>query len=161
MSLATMAEMSATLPSLTALQSSLCSTTYGKHLTLRISDLEPPDALDSEADVRDFLKELVHHIGMRVLAGPLVGYEDGEPEKRGTSGVVILYESHAAIHTYPELGQLFLDVFSCKEFSVQDVHDVLHRHYGSYHVMEEHVQDRGIHWGPDVIAESHNWATSR
>lgn len=149
--------MMATMPA----PSSLCSTTYGKHLTLRISDLEPPDALGSETAVRDFLTELVHHIGMRILAGPLVGYEDGEPDKCGTSGVVILYESHAAIHTYPELGALFLDVFSCKDFSTEDVHEVLRRHYGSYRVREENVQDRGIHWGTDAKAEMNRWATSR
>lgn len=149
--------MSLTMP----LSKPLCSSTYGLHLTLRIADLEPPGALDSQREVADFLTELVHHIGMRILAGPLVGYEDGEPEKRGTSGVVILYESHAAVHTYPELGQLFLDVFSCKDFSVNDVHVVLRRHFKSYRVVEENVQERGIHWDTNVKEEMNRWVTTR
>ncbi|MDX1933423.1 MAG: S-adenosylmethionine decarboxylase [Capsulimonadales bacterium] len=135
--------------------------TYGIHLTLRIADLEPPGALNDPETVKEFLVELVGHIGMRILAGPLVGYEGGTTEKYGTSGVVILYESHAAIHTYPGLGELFLDVFSCKHFDVEDVHTILRRHYRTYRVVEENVQDRGIHWGCNVRSELTRWSDLR
>ena len=60
-------------------------------------------ALDDEIEVAEFLKKLVAALGMRVRAGPLCGRERGAPEKNGISGAVILYESHAAIHTYSQL----------------------------------------------------------
>ena len=70
-------------------------------------------ALDDEIEVAKFLKKLVAALGMRVRAGPLCGRNGGAPEKNGISGAVILYESHAAIHTYSQLRAAFLDIFSC------------------------------------------------
>ncbi len=151
--------MSAVLTSPLTLSSS--PETYGIHLTLRLADLEPPGSLNDTEAVKDFLTELVGHIGMRILAGPLVGYEGGTQEKFGTSGVVILYESHAAIHTYPGLGELFLDVFSCKHFAVAEVHEVLSRYYGGYRVVEENILERGVHWGTNVSGELSRWAQMR
>src|SRR5882724_8617011 len=92
------------------------ATTYGMHLTVRIANVEKQAVLNDRDAVSGFLSDLVDRVGMRVLAGPLVGIEEGVPEKRGMSAVIILYESHAAIHTYPELGEAFLDLFSCKRF---------------------------------------------
>ena len=37
--------------------------------------------------------------------------EDGEP--RGVTGVVLLAESHLAVHTWPELDAVTLDVYVC------------------------------------------------
>ncbi|HXD07109.1 MAG TPA: adenosylmethionine decarboxylase [Burkholderiaceae bacterium] len=37
--------------------------------------------------------------------------ENGEP--RGVTGVVLLAESHVAVHTWPELGAVTLDVYVC------------------------------------------------
>tara|TARA_Y100000389_G_C17470276_1_gene529853 strand:+ start:1705 stop:1956 length:252 start_codon:yes stop_codon:yes gene_type:complete len=33
----------------------------------------------------------------------------------GISGLVLLCESHASIHTYPETGKMYADIFSCKD----------------------------------------------
>ena len=49
--------------------------------------------------------ELVH----RFTAAP--GAEAGEPA--GITGVVLLAESHLALHTWPEKGAVTLDVFVC------------------------------------------------
>jgi S-adenosylmethionine decarboxylase len=39
---------------------------------------------------------------------------------QGASGVVILAESHLAVHTWPELGFAAVDVFTCGAPSVAD-----------------------------------------
>jgi S-adenosylmethionine decarboxylase len=31
----------------------------------------------------------------------------------GTTGVYVLAESHMSIHTYPEYGKCYMDIFSC------------------------------------------------
>lgn len=36
-----------------------------------------------------------------------------EFEPQGVSVVVLLAESHASVHTWPELGEAYVDVFSC------------------------------------------------
>lgn len=137
------------------------TTTYGLHLTLRIARIERPEALDDDRGVGDFLKALVDRIGMRILAGPLVGREEGGPDKRGCSGVVILYESHAALHTYPELGEAFVDIFSCKEFSVDTVREMLTGFVGRFEIVEEKQFPRGIHWGCNIDREMNAWLGTR
>ena len=139
----------------------ITANTYGLHLTLRLSQIERHGALDGAGPVGDLLTTLVDRIGMRILAGPLVGEEKGVPEKRGWSGVVILYESHAAIHTYPELGEAFLDIFSCKWFDIDVITDTLNEFLGGFTIAEKHLFDRGVHWGPDVAAEMTGWLRSR
>lgn len=41
-------------------------------------------------------------------------------EPHGISGVVILAESHLAIHTWPELGTAAVDVFTCGDKNLTD-----------------------------------------
>jgi S-adenosylmethionine decarboxylase len=137
------------------------NTTYGMHLTVRISNVERQSVLNDSDAVSNFLVSLVDRVGMRILAGPMVGIEEGVPEKRGLSSVIILYESHAAIHTYPELGEAFVDLFSCKRFSVETVLDTLESYFGSFSVAEQGVVDRGIHWGPDIEREMAAWNNRR
>jgi S-adenosylmethionine decarboxylase len=38
-------------------------------------------------------------------------------EPHGTTGVLVLAESHFSAHTYPEKNMIYIDVFSCKEFN--------------------------------------------
>lgn len=135
--------------------------TYGQHLTLRISNVEHRSALNGADNVRELLTTLVRRIGMRILAGPLVGVEDGPPDHQGVSGVVILYESHAAIHTYPEVGQAFLDVFSCKSYDVETVSEVLREFIGNFDIVEKTEFDRGIHWSTSVEREMNRWNITR
>ena len=137
------------------------TTTYGTHLTLRVAEIENRIALEGAGRVTNLLTTIVDRIGMRVLAGPLVGEETGIPEKRGWSGVVILYESHTAIHTYPEFGEAFIDIFSCCEYSIDTVKETLREFFGSFTVVEQNVFDRGVHWGVNVHAEMDSWLVKR
>ena len=134
---------------------------YGLHLTLRVVDVVDRATLGDVGAVERFLHALVARVGMSVLAGPVVGTEGGGPARAGVSGVVILAESHAAIHTYPGLGQAFVDVFSCRPFSPDDVLAVLEEHFGPHRVSERDVQTRGRHWDADVAKEMSAWADAR
>ena len=135
--------------------------TYGLHLTLRLVDIENRHALDDPDTVNQFLKSLVRRVDMRILAGPLTGREDGGPERSGVSGVVILYESHAAIHTYPHLGGAFVDIFSCRAFDHEVVLAVIDEYFGSHCVRELETQTRGRHWGADIRKEQLAWSGRR
>jgi S-adenosylmethionine decarboxylase len=137
------------------------NTTYGMHLTVRIANIERRGPLNDSDAVSGFLVSLVDRVGMRILAGPLVGIEEGVPEKRGLSSVIILYESHAAIHAYPELGEAFLDLFSCRRFRIETVIESLESYFGSFNIIEQSVVDRGIHWGPDIDHEMDSWSKRR
>lgn len=134
---------------------------YGKHLTLRIGEIEKPTLLKSERTIFDFLKILVNRIGMRILAGPLVGHENGDKLKEGCSGIILLYESHAAIHTYPNQKEAFIDIFSCKDFEKQAVLEVISETFGNYSIIEEKVLSRGHHWDKGLASEFKNWRSKK
>lgn len=133
---------------------------YGMHLTLRIGQVEQPQALVGKEQITAMLETLVDRVGMRVLAGPMVAEERGIPERHGWSGVVILYESHAAIHTYPNQQEAFIDLFSCKDFDPSLVLDTLQSFLGSFVVLEQDMHDRGYHWGTNVRDELTTWQGS-
>jgi S-adenosylmethionine decarboxylase len=135
--------------------------TYGLHLTLRIGAIDDRAALSDPQAVDRFLRGLVDGVGMSILAGPLVGTEDGPPERAGVSGVVILRESHAAVHTYPALGEAFVDVFSCRPFAPDTVLGVLRQHFGPHRVTERSVRTRGRHWDTDITRELTAWSHRR
>jgi S-adenosylmethionine decarboxylase len=75
------------------------------------------ELLSNEALVRSLLDRLPGEIQMTKIAPPFVYRYVGEkPEDWGVSGFVLIAESHIAIHTFPERGYVWVDVFSCKAF---------------------------------------------
>jgi S-adenosylmethionine decarboxylase len=128
---------------------------------LRIAGVEDRRGLADPALVEAFLRTLVDRIGMTVLAGPLVATENGPLERAGVSGVVILHESHAAVHTYPALGEAFVDLFSCRRFTPEVVVGVLEQYFGTHRVRERSLVTRGRHWDADVARELSAWSQQR
>lgn len=134
---------------------------YGRHLMMRLGAIEGDDLLDDPAGLERYLGDLVTGIGMRILSGPHVSTEDHDGDRYGHSGVVVLYESHAAIHTYPRRRSMFLDVFSCMHFEVGDVCRLTKEAFGSFDVIESRLLDRGLHWVGDAASELAAWQTGR
>ena len=134
---------------------------YGAHLMMRVGDIEHRMALSDPEAVSRFLVSLVDRVGMSILAGPMVQTEQGGPERFGVSGVVILCESHAAVHTYPALGQTFLDLFSCRPFDPADVVGVITECFGRHRIVESEMVARGRHWGTDVAEQLRSWTRAR
>ncbi|MDP3768770.1 MAG: S-adenosylmethionine decarboxylase [Dehalococcoidia bacterium] len=76
-----------------------------------------PEKLASEELVRDLLDRFPERIGMTKIAPPHVQrYVGSKPEDWGVSGFVLIAESHIAVHTFPERGYVWVDIFSCKSF---------------------------------------------
>ncbi|WP_054696672.1 adenosylmethionine decarboxylase [Syntrophomonas palmitatica] len=61
----------------------------------RVEDIMVNAALEAGAEIREFV------------------FHKFSPQ--GVSGVVVISESHLAIHTWPELGYAAVDVFTCGE----------------------------------------------
>ena len=134
---------------------------YGDELTLRLSAVTDIRPLDDEQTLAKFMRELVDRIGMTVIAGPLVATEGGPPEKSGKSAVVILAESHAAVHTYPHLREVLVNVFSCKPFRESDVLAEFHRLIGDFEIAERTLTRRGEEWPRDLTAATRLWSGQR
>lgn len=94
---------------------------YGPHL---MADIESGDfdRLNDFDLVQKFLNEMPEKIGMVKISGPyVINYKpEINIDEQGITGVVIIAESHISIHTYPFYRYAFVDVFSCKPFSIDD-----------------------------------------
>ncbi|GGL88081.1 MULTISPECIES: S-adenosylmethionine decarboxylase family protein [Micromonospora] len=134
---------------------------YGDELTLRLSEVTDTRALDDGDALHTFMLDLVARIGMTVIAGPLVATEEGPPQQAGKSAVVILAESHAAIHTYPGLRQVFVNIFSCKPFREADVLDELGRLVGDFEINERSLTRRGENWPRALGPATRLWRAQR
>ena len=96
---------------------------FHQHLLIRGYFKNPP----KETQVlNDWFTELVHNVGMEVVAGPTSVYVDA-PGNEGLTGTVTLATSHASIHIwdaeYPYMFQF--DIYSCKCFELGIVKDHL------------------------------------
>ena len=89
---------------------------FGPHLIIDLKECNS-EKLSNVELVHDVLLNLPEKIGMTRISEPDVFYYNGKvPEDHGVTGVVVLAESHCSIHTFPEKGYCFMDIFSCKEF---------------------------------------------
>lgn len=79
----------------------------GRHLLLELFDCDP-EAINS----LDIVKTAMVEAAKRAQA-TIVDVVFHEFNPHGVSGVVVIAESHLAIHTWPEYGYAAVDVFSC------------------------------------------------
>ncbi|NUS45808.1 MAG: adenosylmethionine decarboxylase [Mycobacteriaceae bacterium] len=97
----------------------------GRHA---IAELENVDAalLDDEQLLRDTLTTALQEAGATVL-----DVTSKRIDPQGVTVLLLLSESHASVHTYPEIGKAFMDVFTCghradPEYAVRLVAQALH-----------------------------------
>ncbi len=79
----------------------------GRHLILSLRGIDK-DKVFNNMFLRDITIQAVKDSGATIL-----GVQEHEFEPYGYSAVVLISESHASIHTFPEHGALFADYFTC------------------------------------------------
>jgi S-adenosylmethionine decarboxylase len=97
----------------------------GQHVLAEMEGIDA-DLLNDEALLRDILTTVLDQAGATVLD---VTSKRFEPQ--GVTVLALLSESHASLHTYPEIGSVFVDVFTCghradPELAVQLIAEALH-----------------------------------
>ena len=86
---------------------------HGLHLIADLRDCAGDTPLDDEAALRALCLDAIASAGLRAVGSlfhPFVG-DDGQAQ--GVTGVVLLVESHLAVHTWPELRSVTADVYVC------------------------------------------------
>jgi S-adenosylmethionine decarboxylase len=102
------------------------------------------ERLSSESLVHSLLDTLPGEINMTKISEPFtMCYTGVKPEDWGVTGFVIIAESHISVHTFPEHGYVWVDIFSCKEFEAPEAMDRIVDAFGLTHVTER-VLDRGL-----------------
>lgn len=83
---------------------------YGLHLTADLRHCAPgTPALTDPAALRQLCMQAVADNGLHAVGELFHRF----PAPGGVTGVVLLAESHLAVHTWPELGAVTLDVYVC------------------------------------------------
>jgi len=110
----------------------------GRHLLLELFDCDP-EAINS----LDIVKASMVEAARRAQA-TIVDVVFHEFNPFGISGVVVIAESHLAIHTWPEYRYAAVDVFSCGEtLQPQVAVDYLVEQFGSARASVVELQ-RGV-----------------
>ena len=100
--------------------------------------------------VYQFLDSYPGEIDMKKIMPPYVfKYYGVKPEDWGVSGVVLIAESHISIHTFPEKNYLSVDIFSCREFNIEQAASYIKELF-ELDKMELNLLDRGLEFPKDV-----------
>lgn len=94
-----------------------------KHLIVRAEVRLPPK---DETRAKEFLRELIEGIDMKILFGPEAQYVD-IVGNRGLTCFAIIETSHVVMHTWDECDPVIiqLDVYTCGELNTDVVFDFL------------------------------------
>ncbi len=86
----------------------------GLHL---IADLHAcrcaPDFLLNALRLEAYAVDACRRHGLTVVGKLFHAFHDADDQQAGVTGTVVLAESHLALHTWPELGAVTLDVYVC------------------------------------------------
>lgn len=98
---------------------------FGPHLMLEAYG-SPKIKLSDIGIISDLLDIYPENLEMTKIMPPYVFKYDGGATKEdwGVSGIVLIAESHIALHTFPEKEFFTLDIFSCKDFDVRKAVDI-------------------------------------
>jgi S-adenosylmethionine decarboxylase len=95
----------------------------GKHLIASYSECDQ-EALSDVAKLHDVMLQAAQDCGATVLDS---AYYVFPPD--GLTMVILLSESHASIHTYPEHRTCFVDLFTCGEKCSNELFDQVLQEY--------------------------------
>lgn len=110
----------------------------GRHVLIEAYGCDK-HALDNVKEVEKIMVDAALAAGAEIRE---VAFHKFSPQ--GVSGVVVISESHLAIHTWPELGYAAIDVFTCGEsVNPWDAVDYLIKLFGVESVTANEVK-RGI-----------------
>jgi S-adenosylmethionine decarboxylase proenzyme len=80
---------------------------FGKHILAEYFECES-NFLDSEPAIRELMLEAASRSGATIVGNIFHHFNP-----RGVTGVVVIAESHLAIHTWPEFRYASVDLFTC------------------------------------------------
>jgi S-adenosylmethionine decarboxylase proenzyme len=86
---------------------------HGLHLIADLRDCAGDTPLDDEAALRALCLDAIARAGLRAVGSLFHPFVDAAGQAQGVTGVVLLVESHLAVHTWPELEAATLDVYVC------------------------------------------------
>lgn len=99
---------------------------YGKHQIVNAARCN--ERLLDKAVIAQFMTDLVDRIDMVAFGDPIVE-RFGEGIEVGISAVQLIQTSAIVIHTNDNARDLYLDVFSCKDFDADTVSAIVNEYF--------------------------------
>ncbi len=134
---------------------------FGPHLTLDLSECNRRKLSDLSF-IYNLLDELPDVIDMHKITAPytFIYRPQHNPAEWGISGFVIIAESHISIHTFPDNGHAFVDIFSCRQF---DIHKAMNYIVSSLEAgrADKRLSGRGREYPREIAAAREIVARSR
>lgn len=109
---------------------------YGRHFIAQYYDCDHA-AISTIQELSAAMKQATAASGAHVL-----GMSDYTFEGNGYTMVLLLSESHATIHTYPEYNACFVDLFTCGKKCSAEKFDAALRAYLKPKKVEAKIQER-------------------
>lgn len=113
---------------------------WGFHLILNCSKCIP-NTIRNQNNISQFSKSLVQKIKMVPYGEPQV-VMFGSGNKKGYTLVQLIETSNITAHFVEETDDLYLDVFSCKEFEEKDVISMVDYHFSPMNVESKFLKRR-------------------
>jgi S-adenosylmethionine decarboxylase proenzyme len=86
----------------------------GLHIIADLYNCAKGELLVSSAQLRDLCVKACTDAGLTVLGDHFIQFDGADgTQQGGSTGAVVLAESHLAIHTWPETNSATLDVYVC------------------------------------------------
>lgn len=110
----------------------------GRQILVEFYDCDR-NVLDDEDLIREILLEGVRRSGATIISDTLHTFSP-----HGVSGVIVIAESHVAIHTWPEHGYAAIDIFTCgQSIDPWVIQKHLERHFRAQNVSSMELK-RGL-----------------
>jgi len=115
---------------------------WGQHLVLDLAGC-PRDRLIDADNLRAWVKDLVETIKMKAYGEPqLEHFATHSHDASGYTLLQLIETSNICAHFAENLGQVYIDIFSCKRFD-NDLAVAVCRKYFEPEVVEQHLIERG------------------
>jgi S-adenosylmethionine decarboxylase proenzyme len=79
-----------------------------------------PEILDDEDGLVEMLRRAADSCGATLL-----GVQSHKFEPQGVTAVVMLAESHMSLHSWPERGEVAIDIYTCGDLNTQAAFDLI------------------------------------
>jgi S-adenosylmethionine/arginine decarboxylase-like enzyme len=88
------------------------------------------ETITNEEHIGVFIRYLVDRIDMVAYGDPMIAhFATHDPDKAGYSFCQMIETSNITGHFVDKNGNAYIDVFSCKEFNIQEVVDAVNCHF--------------------------------
>ena len=93
---------------------------FGNHFIVELINCLP-DRLKKVKDVKQIMMQVIQKSKTTLVDA---SYHQFQPE--GVTGMILIRESHIAIHTWPLRNEFHLDIYSCRHYDARVVYELLH-----------------------------------